>query len=247
MTDRDRILERLKRLLAMTTENGASEAEAMIAAHKAAILMAAHDMTFASVEEIEAQSYADDTRPWFKGGSQSRHGRFQRPPVWRCLPYIEKICGCRHWYSPWNGTLSFFGPAHATATAHYLVTIISRAMEREWDAYAKTLRPGMRTRHRGSFFAGISTRIAHRLNAMHDDEQRRHDAGTGRDLVLVRNALVERRFAESHDKVEEKGGSLRGSNPLAEYAGWQAGDNVDLNRGVTEAAGAKLIGSGGAP
>lgn len=49
----EKIIEKIKKLLAMTEENGASENEAMIAALKAQKLMAEHNLTIADIDTDE--------------------------------------------------------------------------------------------------------------------------------------------------------------------------------------------------
>jgi len=135
-----RIREKLRKLMAMTTENGASETEALNAAQTAARLMAEHNLTFRSVAEIEAEDYCDDARPWFRGAVDGRS--FRSAPVPRvrtCLNAISSLCGVRYHYRTFDGVLVFFGAPSDTEVAHYLTVIISRAMDREWELYRQRL------------------------------------------------------------------------------------------------------------
>lgn len=50
--DRAKILERLRRLMSMTAENGASETEAIAAAEASRRLMTEHNLTFGFVEDL---------------------------------------------------------------------------------------------------------------------------------------------------------------------------------------------------
>ncbi len=241
--DRSAIKERLRRLLAVTVDSGATEAEAMIAADKASALMAEHSLSYRNVAEIEAEEFADDERPWFRGKKNFERNRngFRRsgpvPHVVNCLGALCELCGVEHMLCTWHGTLTFFGPPHATEAAHYFIVIISRAMEREWQAF-KTANPS-ESHRRAAFLKGMSLRISERLMDM--CEQQRKAASTGNDLVVVANALVKQRFFEKHPNTTTRSTSIKGSDYVGLHYGYTAGDNVALSRGINEAHGAKLL------
>lgn len=73
IADKDQIKRKLAALLSMTVERGASDAEALTAAEHAAHLMEEHNLSYTSVEEIDADNFVDDSRPWFRGSIQ-HHG-----------------------------------------------------------------------------------------------------------------------------------------------------------------------------
>lgn len=239
---RDRIREKLRRLLSMTVENGASETEAMAAAEAAARLMAEHNLSYRTVEEIDADGFATDTRPWFRGS-----GGFGRaapvPAVKRCLPAICLLCGVEHAWSIYDGTLIFFGAPGDTEVAHYLTVIIARAMDREWAEYRRNLRNGQAPRLRASFYLGISSRIAMRLKDMAASPSTPVAGGT--NLVVVKNALVKERFAaemDTHGGVKNaRKESARVGDSSALISGWSAGERVALNKGLNEATGAREL------
>jgi len=236
--ERARILDKLRRLMSMTVENGASEAEAMLAAEAAARLMSEHNLSYRNVDEIDAEAFADDERPWFKG-AQGRHRAAPVPPARHCLAAISSLCNVEHSFNFYTGNVAFFGARHDTEVAHYLLVIISRAIEREWDSYRKTLKPGEARQRRASFMHAISYRISERLMAMHKQNEAAA-AYSGRDLVLVKNALVKERFDKTHPDLKSVG-APKMTDLTAVRAGWAAGANVPLNKGVNEAVGAKLI------
>lgn len=233
--DRDAILKRLRALLSLTVENGASETEAMLAADKAAKLMAEHSLTYTSAAEIELEDYAEDRR---KMGKATSH-KAKRPrgihPIKHCLPCIDELCGTKHVYWPWHGDLAFFGPKHATDVAHYFVVIIRRAMDREWNAYRATLYSSVTARkHRASFFNVMALRIARRIEEMAQRKNATVTTGTG--LVVVRNAVLERKYGAAYPDVKESKRPAQAPNAGAALAGWLAGDKVDLNQGIEEAS-----------
>lgn len=241
-TTHDALKERLRRLLSVTVENGATEAEAMVAAAKASEMMAAHNLSYRSVEEIEAEAYDDDTRAWFRG-AKGRSRSAPVPPAARCLAAICDLCNVEHLFNTYSGTLTFFGAKHDTEVAHYLTIIISRAMEREWASYRRQRPPGMAARERASFFYGISCRIASRLMAMAEEQAAAATSSTpaGTSLVLVKNALVKQRFEEKHARVKPHGVNTKPASLDAVRSGWASGEKVSINKAINEASGAKLL------
>ncbi len=243
---RHAIAERLRRLLAITVDNGATEAEAMVAAEKAAALMAEHSMTYTTVDELLAEPMTSDARPWFKGAKGRRKSGPIPPSRW-FLPEIEQLTGTRHTYNTWTGALLFFGPKHGTDVAHYLVVMLSRAIDTEWTNYSAKLRNAdQRRRYRASFVKAMAIRLAIRLRAMaetHAPKPVVSGATTGTDLVVVANTILEKRFAEEFPKVSERSASAAMSSPLAALDGIAAGDRVQINQGLTAARGTKLLGA----
>lgn len=236
--DRKRIQAKLRRLMAMTVENGASEAEAMIAAETAARLMNENNMSYTNVDELDAESYADDTREWFRG--YTREKRSAPVPVEAsCLAAICKLCNVEHLFNSFYGTLTFFGAPSDTEVAHYLVVIIGRAIEREWQTYRASLPVGARSGKRASFRHAIAYRIAGRLDAM---GKAHASPATGSGLVPVKNAIVVERFKTAHPDLKTMG-EPKLTDMSAAAAGWHAGAKIPLSQGVNEATGAKLIGA----
>jgi len=88
--ERDKIRKRIAALLARTVENGATEAEAMLAAQKAAKLMREHNLSYSSTAEIEAEEHVSDARSWFTGSKgRSRSGPV--PVTRRCTGAISEL------------------------------------------------------------------------------------------------------------------------------------------------------------
>jgi hypothetical protein len=65
---RAKIIERVRALLAMTTKNGCTEAEAMTAAAKAAELMEEYDLELRDVKSLEDERIPQQSRPFAADG-----------------------------------------------------------------------------------------------------------------------------------------------------------------------------------
>jgi hypothetical protein len=201
--------------------------------------MSEHNMSYSSVDELDAENYADDTREWFRGWSREKRSA-PVPVEASCLASICKLCNVEHLFNRLGGTLTFFGAPSDTEVAHYLVVIIGRAIEREWLNYKAKLPKGSAVGKRASFRHAIAYRISERLDAMckaHAPDM------TGSGLVPVKNAIVIERFKKAHPDVKPMG-QPKLTDMSAAAAGWHAGGKIPLNQGVNEAQGAKLIGVG---
>jgi len=239
--DRNKIRKRIAALLARTVENGASEAEAMIAAQKAARLMTEHSLSYSSTAEIEAEEYADDSRQWFKG-SKGRSRAAPIPVTRRCIVWISELCGVEHLWNSYTGMLTFFGPAHDTATAHALEQIIRGAIAREWRDYRKTAKSTSGSA-RASFQHAMSHRVAQRLAGMIEQQrEQERQSETGSELIVVRNALLVKRFEAAHPDVRASSKPSSTFHDGAAFdAGRAAGGRLELGEGVSRARGTLAI------
>jgi len=264
MSDRRKLIEKVRALLQKTVENGCTEGEAMAAAAKAAELLAQHDLTMTDVEigscecterpmaapghnhpiqwVLTAVATFTDTRVWLA-----------KRPHFAQAPQTDLFGHASRGKTEWLAEYVFFGFEHDVEVAHYLVDICKTAMDRgaadfrasfgsrpksswtsdfefgqsghgKWDPDREC------ARQLSSFLTGMAVSMAETLRAL-KEEQRRKSAGSGRDLVVVKSAVVER-------EMEARGirlGRARGKR-LADGAGFEAGRDagrrVSFNAGV---------------
>lgn len=126
----DRIRRLLNTLTRITTARGATSHEAEAALARIAALRETY-----GVEHTRTDSYSVVTRPWFRG--RNGHRRAGRVPVTRyVLPGIQARCGVVAFWDAGDGTLSFFGDAAACEHAHEWQTVVGRAVDTAYKAYA---------------------------------------------------------------------------------------------------------------
>jgi hypothetical protein len=245
-TERDRIKERVAKLLNMTVDRGATEHEAMQAAERAAELMAHYDIEASelSIRSVRAIQSSVTVR---------RYGRMNiAVPAAR---HVAQLCDCMYWLSTeidrrdtdlpevWQRrerTIVFFGlPADAEIAA-YLFDLISNAIGAEIDVY-KASEEYRRETEAGvngrtavtSFVAGMEGTICSRLDAMRDEKHQAVQQATGRALVLVKEAQIEEDFEATGIKLVSSCGSFRGAGSAgANASGRAAGGRVSLSSGV---------------
>lgn len=245
--DKDAILRRIKALMAKTTSAGATEAEAMLAAEKVTELLNTYQLSMSEISLKEGECMKDFIDTEVKA---------EQPVEW-CMGALGYLCDLKVWrhanQGKWNGTLHyFFGYESDVIVAKYLYALISRAMVYSWqdhcealraeagtvrtlsgdDAAETWLRNRKSTTAKRSFLLGMADRINKRLIEMKDEQRRRNQTTTGRDLVPIKGTRV----AEEWDKLGMRLKQNRAKDTkidAASYAhGQAAGDKVGLNPGI---------------
>ncbi len=218
-------LDKLKRLIqalrAKTVTNGCTEEEALIAAAKAAELLDRHDLSLSDLEirtgQCERSAIATNKK--------------QRQPISACLPAIAEFCNCKVWLEKDENRhihYVFFGLRHSIEMAHYVYDVITAAMQRAWEHYARTQRFIRYGRdEKGSFLFGMAVSIAEKLVVMKTERDEATRLGTGRDLVVLHQSVVESEFAKL-DMTFRRG---RSSGKKVAAAAFEAGQ--DAGQGIT--------------
>lgn len=152
-----------------------------------------------------------------------------------CLSEISELCEVEYFWIDWTGTLTFFGSSAGTQLAHYLVVVVSRAIDAEYRAYRDAFKQADRRLSRNasaSFKTAMAIKIGSRLSKMAEEKRdtvRAKSAGT--DLVEVQGTLREKRFLETYGKI--KGTRLNYRSKLRDESsaikGFDAGSRVPLN------------------
>ena len=222
----DRLKTRIQGLRSKTTDNGCTEAEALLAAAKVAELLDRYDLSLTDVEirngQCEQRHY--ETR------------RKKRIPLDDCIGAIANFCDCRVWREKshsGNARYVFFGLRSDIEVAHYLTELIDNAVRSELGRY-KNSAGYRRFRHQdrhvanSSFTLGMVASIADKLTAM----KRERDAvknGTGRDLVVLKASVVDAELAKLDLKLRTVPGATRMVSPAAYEAGETAGASLTIN------------------
>jgi hypothetical protein len=226
------VLARIQALRAKTVDRGCTEEEAIAAAEKVAELLDRHGL---SLSEVELKDQACE-------GFGVGTGRRRFGPVDSCIPTVGMFCDCRVWSEKAaNGEIRhvFFGLPADVAGARYLYELIERAFATETELFKRSElyaehRSGDRRSATQSFQTGLAHGIARKL---HELRQRRGETmrtETGRDLVPVKEAVVEEELAKLGLRFQTRG-SGRGRHVLrdAYEAGHEAGDRFEYRPGIT--------------
>ena len=248
------IANKIKALMAMSTANGCTEAEALTAAAKAAELMAEYDVSYTDVEgEVAAEVFGVRKREFFKQNGRKVTGH----PVQYTFMQVGAFWDCRVWQS--GAKLCFFGEQSDTENAHGMADMLRLAMDAEWHRYLNGPdRPEAihgRT-IRASFMIGMSRRLNERLKEMKAarsaaDASARPSPSVGSTgtalVVTVKTRVVAQKFATySRDaglniRSRSSASSVRSGAAFA--AGQRAGGRVDIGGGKLAGA-SRQIGRG---
>lgn len=228
--DREKILKKIRALMQMTVENGATESEAMLAMSHANRLMIEHDVTCLDEESLSQDRYGARKR-------KTTGERKRRHEVSYLSVAVAHYWDCRAWRHEDN-TQVFFGSAEDTLMAHQMLLMFYHAMENEWKAYWSKNKNGAKTHGktmRTAFLAGMTSRLKARLMEL---KNQRSTATTGNALVAVKDNIVTERFKaycrsvgwNLPDDFGRRGRAVKTTikSDTAYEAGIAAGDRVKL-------------------
>jgi hypothetical protein len=226
----DKLKARIQALRAKTIDNGCTEEEALSAAAKAAELLDRHDLSLTDIEIREEPCERAEFETWRK----------KRIPLDGCVGAVADFCDCRVWREK-NATgefrYVFFGLRSDVAVARYLTDLIDTAVRTELGRY-KTSREYLRFRYNerhmanASFALGMVSSIATKLAAM-KTERDAANRSTGRDLVVVKTAIVDEELARLDLNLRIVRGSSRTVSTTAFEAGSIAGASLAINPGIS--------------
>lgn len=170
-TELDTVVARIRKLMALTAERGASEAEAALAAEHVQRLLGEHNLSMAAVEASGGSSGNDGKR--VREGVQRRQVyRWQR----ELMSAVADLNYCKsfiRWKTRWNKASIFdgyelIGRAANVATATVMFEYLLQTIERL--AREEVLDPSQYfTRYAHSFKEGCSDRLVERLRHKRDE------------------------------------------------------------------------------
>lgn len=233
MEDRDGVIRRIRALMEKTVANGCTEAEAASAAAAAGNLLNKYQLSLTDIKIREEQCKQVNVRTSSKDGG----------PMAMIISGIAYFTDTKTWRSFNAGPLGsamfrYFGLETDTIVANYLHEMIERAIIYAWEdhrlsIHGYTQMPGpQKTRIKNGFFNGFAYRMDKRLREMKDAQRKDNMESTGRDLVVVKGAIVE----DEWNKLGIKLSFSKSRKSQMDYDSWHAGagaaDNVALNPGV---------------
>jgi hypothetical protein len=230
----DRLKTRIQGLRSKTTDNGCTEAEALLAAAKVAELLGQYDLSLTDVEIRDAPCEQREYETYRK----------KRIPLDACIGAIANFCDCRVWREKnqaGEARYVFFGLRSDVEVAHYLTELIDNAVRSELGRY-KTSAGYRRFRHQdrhvanSSFTLGMVASIADKLTAMtRERDAVNRDAvnnGTRRDLVILKASVVDAELEKLDLKLRTVRRATRMVSPTAYEAGETAGASLAINPGI---------------
>jgi hypothetical protein len=225
----DRLKTRIQGLRSKTTDNGCTEAEALLAATKVAELLDRYDLSLTDVEIRDAPCEQREYETYRK----------KRIPLDDCVGAIANFCDCRVWREKnqaGEARYVFFGLRSDVEVAHYLTELIDNAVRSELGRYKMSVAyRRFRHQHRhmanSSFTLGMVASIADKLTAMKTERDAVNN-GTGRDLVVLKASVVDAELEKLDLKLRTVRRATRMVSPTAYEAGGLAGASLPINPGI---------------
>lgn len=220
----DAIKARIAALLRKTRDAGCSEAEAMAAAAQAARLLQEHGLSRYDVEFGEAAA-----------GLRNKTAGI-RDRLWGMVAICTNCAAL--FKRDWTPSVLFIGRAPGPEIAAYLVEVLDRAIDREIGRFKSSpeykRRRTLATRRAAvrDFTVGLVNRLTMRLGDL-------FASSLDEDMRMEAREVMNKRFPDS-TPMKTKGHIVRFGS--AASAGWGAGTNVQIARGVNGKDDVRLIG-----
>ncbi|MFM7085311.1 MAG: DUF2786 domain-containing protein [Hyphomicrobium sp.] len=229
---RERVINIVLELRKRTTENGCTEAEALLAATKISKLMEEYQLSISDIHEIRDDTYIALKRQ-YGGGSPQRRSWHETNRTWSAISVFTET---KYWRDRDN--LVFFGSQTDCEIAFFLCDLIKSASELEWKNYKLTKITPTNRRGRTSFMAGFSLRISERLLVLKTKrEEGLKQKEQSRALVVIKDKVLTEKFS---DYRRQTGLSLRSLSISRSThfdretfgAGKTAGERVNITTGI---------------
>jgi len=238
------IIDKIRKLQQRTTDNGCSQNEAMISIQKISDLMQTY-----RIKEDQVNFDTDEIKRLYYEFTNA-FGRSHHPVVYS-YKGIEEICGVKCYCTTEYKTdgnynkkkvfkLVINGFNADVEQAKYLVYVIQKAIDTEiikfknGNIYKNSDRKVSLV---NGFAHAMASRIGWRLKQMAKDnawktyqEKKKQNLETGKDLVVVKNQLINQWLKDQGIVLRKS--STSHSNSSASGLGHNAGNNVSLNKGV---------------
>ena len=235
MTEQFTILSRIKKLLALTEDRGATPEEAAAAAAKAQSLLFEHNLSMASVDSHEIGAKVESIE-----NIDVNMDANARTITWkRSLLFIVAKCNfCKGVYKPGSTIMHVIGKPSNVEIVQYMAEHIGREIERLAKLHSKTTL-GSKAAFVNSFCRGAVVTIQDRLKAQM--VQNEHASAACTALVVQSKGALDLAVKSFYPVLVSARSSGRVSNYSGYEAGREAGKNIGLHKGVGERPGQRQL------
>lgn len=211
-----------------TTENGATEAEAMTAVNKAKELMMEY---FISEHEITDPYIAE--KCVYKEVDRKKSAY----DLNIFLPYLCRTFDCKHYYN--KKKVTFFGFEEDTELCVFFYEFIIKACMKEKERYATTLDyKASSLAYSGrslvaSFIRGFLTGVCIKMNDMYKCRKAdlTHEVGL---MVIQKEKRVEQQFADKEKNIRSAKPNNGNYEATAFRSGVKKGQDVQITQGIAQ-------------
>lgn len=226
MTDREKVLARIRALMAKTMENGCTESEAMLALDKARAMMDSYEVT------DEDLLLKGEKATIFNSEIHDPHG------IRNCIgTKVAEFTDCKIWRQA-NGCVSLCGLTSDVEFGNWLMETLAGFVKVEMTRYlARTPHTAKTKRlHVNGFVGGATRKICERL-AQLILVSKAKESGNGRALVVAKSALIDSTMAAAGLNFGKARARGRRVSTDSYNAGTAAGDRASFHRPVAGGSG----------
>jgi hypothetical protein len=226
--ERDKLLSKIRALLAKTQEAGCTEEEYMTALAKAQAMIAAHVVTDAELALTKEEKAILRGEP---PGTPDEH-----LIKWNLLGGVTKFCGCQSWKRNRSkgGGIVFCGLPADAQFATWLLDHLADFVKVEIVNHLMDAAPSNQDRRAAirSFVLGCTERISARLYELCERNEVEATSNS-RALVVVKDAAVKAKIKELGLHFRSCGGGSAPSDASSYRAGQAAGGRATFGRPVS--------------
>lgn len=232
--ERKKIIERVSKLLNMTTDKGASEQEAVVAAEKATALMTEYNINMTEIGLKNSKSVAQSAESTiFHNNWKLGDHEIARP--------IARLCDCIYWHQSKTNNFIFYGLPTDAEYAMFLYEMLSNCIWVGLEAYKESEKFRILAEENNkitlyrAFIRGMQLRLAERLYEMALEKEHTVKAATGNALVVLKREVVEKDLKETGIEIYDKKRTQRAIKSSDAYSeGQKAGDRVNITTGLNK-------------
>ena len=229
MENKDKYLQRIKKLLAMARNNSSAE-EAALAMRRAQRLMETHKLSATDVDFMDIN----------EASTQKAPSHAEKMPEYMALLaiMIARVFGvkfytshgCDHWNKPAKRTIHYYGPDERPQIAAYSFEVLGKQLAKARREYIATMRKNIKPATKVTRADAFCSAWVNGAYAVVSDF-----IVTDAETTLM-EAYRERKFSQGMKTLEpRKPGKARGTDD-AEIQGYSAGRNAQLHHAVSGSA-----------
>jgi len=224
---KESIISKIKKLLALTEDRGATKDEAATAAAKAQQLLLEHNLSLDSVQTVDLEAEEILRQDQYLAAERSPYAK----PYAALLNNISRYNFCRAVYLN-NGKSALIGKKHNVEVVAYLFTYLSKALEKEADQQGRLYTTSRLRSFKSAFVVGAAYEIGERLKQQREQQEKTISNCTA--LVVREDARV----AEKTKSEFPRTGNIRQTRreSFALNLGRAHGRTMPLNAGVGRGA-----------
>ena len=193
-TNRDKLIHKIRALMAKTVENGCTEAEMLSAMSMAQAMMDAYDVSLDDIEETKKEEAVKDTMKDMRDPHHIRNNlcvrisEFTNTKVYTHQPKVQKY------------KFNFVGLRSDIDFAMWLLEHLTLFVQKElknylWAHGYQSLDASSKRRVINGFVLGCTNRINQRLaELINQGEDKRNDNANA--LIVIKNDLIDRKMQE---------------------------------------------------